>query len=90
MTFSKLAEIEWGFEDFDVNWTWCVAHANFVHKEACEFIIHVGDDNVIDGLNDYAKNTIAEMREENCTEEFIKAYEDAARAGAIRVLFWAE
>lgn len=89
--YSALVEIEWPFEGDtdDPNWSYLNEHANFCHKEACEFILHVGDDTVVDGLNDYARNIINHMRENGCTENFIAAYELAARSGAIRVLFWA-
>lgn len=85
MVCSVLIEIEASafFEDEGVNWKWCKDNANFAHREACEFIVHVGD-----SQDDYAKNIIANMQKSGCTADFIQAYKDAAAAGAMRVLFY--
>jgi hypothetical protein len=87
MDFTKLAEVEWDFEDLDVNHQFCMAHANFVHKDACEFILHIGSD-LVTGGGTYRQNMVQQMRAYGCTEDFIKEYEKAADAGALRVLFW--
>lgn len=89
--FSTLAEIEWEFKGDvdDPNWSWLDQHANFSHREACEFIVHVGDDDLDgEGLSEYARFTVNEMREGGCTEKFVAAYVEAAKRGAMRVLFW--
>lgn len=90
MKFSVCAEIEWPFEDGDANWRYCVKNAAFAHKEACEFIVHVGErrEAAQDELPDFARHCIEDMKKHGCTPEFIAAYEGAARAGAVRVLFW--
>ena len=82
--YTQMAEIEASdfFEDESVNWQYCMCHATFVHKEACEFIIHSGD-------YEFVTSRCREMKEFGCTEDFIKAYKHAAEQGAIRVLFWA-
>jgi hypothetical protein len=90
IVFTKLAEIEWPFEEDDDDWRYCLEHANFSHREACEFILHVGEDpqRYFSGLTEYASTTIREMTEFGCSKPFIDAYVAAAKAGAIRVLFW--
>jgi uridine phosphorylase len=82
MQTSKLVEIEWDFEDFDANWNWCVEHATFKHKEACEFIVYCGDPEYVEFIS-------KEMIENGCTLEFVGAYRTAAKEpDAQRVLFW--
>lgn len=71
------------FRGENINWQYCKEHATFAHKEACEFIIHIGDD-----YDDWNRK-IEEMKDYGCTTEFVRAYEDAARMGAVRVLFYA-
>jgi hypothetical protein len=88
MEKSVLVEIEWDFEGDEDNpdWAFCMKNANFVHREACEFILHVGQDE--DGSPAYWRNSIEEMRAEGCTPAFIAAYLEAKDAGAMRVMFW--
>jgi hypothetical protein len=69
------------------NWDFCDQHAQFSHREACEFIVHVGSD--FTGECSIYARTIAQMRESRCTEEFIATYVAAKEAGAIRVLYYA-
>jgi hypothetical protein len=85
----ELGQIQWPFEADD-NWRYCVEHANFSHREACEFILHVGEDprRDYDGLPEYASRTVRGMLEYGCSKSFIDAYVAVAKAGAIRVLFW--
>lgn len=84
MELSQIAEIDATdlFEGENINWQYCMQHATFSHKEACEFIIHIGDD-------EFIANCIQEMQEFGCTEDFIRAYREAKATGAWRVLFWA-
>ncbi len=79
---SPLVEVEASafFQDENENWKYCVDHATFVHKEACEFIIHCGD-------VDFRKSTAERMKRLGCTEDFIAAYLRAATK-AVRVLFY--
>ena len=88
ITMSKLAEIDASdfFEDESVNWLWCTKFATFEHREACEFVVHIG--NADDDL-DYAKSKVEQMRSFGCTADFITAYQEAAAAGAVRVMFYA-
>jgi hypothetical protein len=85
MAVSVLMEIEATdlFRDENVNWRYCKAHATFSHKEACEFVLHIGDE------DEYMQSKIDEMLEFGCTIEFVRCYEKAAKMGATRVLFWA-
>lgn len=89
--FSVLADVEADdlFQDENVNWKYCMEHATFVHKGACEFILHIGGEAESSDDVSYAENTMAEMRKFGCTPEFIAAYRDARDAGAMRVLFHA-
>lgn len=70
--------------DESVNWDWCVANATFSHKDACEFVVHIGD-----AAASMEASVVESMKEAGCTEDFINAYQSAARAGAMRVLFHA-
>lgn len=85
-TFEVMAEIDATgfFEDESVNWEWCVANATFVHKDACEFIVHAGA-----GVSSMVESIAASTRAFGCTGDFIAAYEQNAKAGAVRVLFFA-
>lgn len=69
-----------------VNWRFCMERATFRHRDACEFILHIGGGL---GSEDYADTTMAEMQRFGCTAAFINVYEQARRAGAMRVLLHA-
>lgn len=96
LTFSVLAEVNATdlFElaegqvgtDGNVNWRYCLEHANFAHhdEDACEFILHIGGE---PGSESHAANVIEDMRSYGCTPEFIRAYAEARDTGALRVLF---
>ena len=90
MTFGVLAEVDASalFAGENINLKYCVEHATFVHRDddACEFILHIGGG---PGSENYADDTIAEMKAYGCTPEFIEAYTEARDAGAVRVLFYA-
>jgi hypothetical protein len=75
------------FENENVNWQYCMKHATFSHKEACEFILHIGDKDCYE--KSHAERTLEEMRDFGCTVEFIRCYEEAVKMGATRVLFYA-
>jgi hypothetical protein len=75
------------FEDDNVNWRYCVDHANFVHNdEECEFILHLYTDN---GDDWFAEEILHKMQEFGCTEEFIALVRDARCAGFDKLLLWA-
>lgn len=88
--FSVLAEIEWPFEDGTPDHNYCLERATFIHGNACEFVIHAGADRPVgpSGITEYAQHRIEEMARFGCSEAFIAAYRDAAKAGAIRILFF--
>jgi hypothetical protein len=91
LKFSVLAEINWQFEgdEEDPNWCFCNRRANFSHREACEFVLHIGDENVdSSGVPEYARSQAQEMFDAGCTRAFINAYLEAAASGAMRVLVW--
>ena len=71
----------------NVNWSWCVAHATFTHRDACEFIVYIGSN--IGDVDSAYRSTLASMREHGCTDAFVSAYTQAARIGALYVMFHA-
>jgi hypothetical protein len=85
MDLTTIAEIWWDFDDQDPNWLWCVGHAGFAHREACEFVLYIGSQFADDA---FWKLEIDRMRYGGCTEDFIAAYLAAKDAGAVRVLFY--
>ncbi len=87
MRLSILVEVEWGFEEGSVDWNWCVENATFVHREACEFILHVGPTGDDAGDSPYWQYYVGTMRVAGCTDAFIDAYIAAKDLGAERVLF---
>lgn len=86
---TPLMEIEWDFGDVtDPNWMYCNEHATFSHREACEFILHIGIDPNVEAGDEHWRHVVDEMKTFGCTQEFIQAYLDAKDAGAMRVMFW--
>ena len=75
------------FGDENINWQWCVAHATFTHRDACEFVVYVGPS--IGEADSAYRSTLASMREHGCTEAFVSAYTQAAKIGALYVMFHA-
>lgn len=75
------------FEGENTNWHWCVDNATLAHRDACEFVLHVGHDP--DADDSPFRRTIARLAESGCTDEFLLACRDAARLGAAWVLFYA-
>lgn len=87
---SLLAEVEWDFDGEDANWRWLNEHANFSHREACEFIVHIGRDPNDDPADPpYWQVRAKEMEEGGCSKELIATYLEAQKAGAVRILFYA-
>lgn len=88
-TFTVTAEIDATelFENENVNWKFCIQEATFSHREACEFVLHYGERE--DDDPPYGERYAERMREAGCTDEFVQAFLDAGRAGAVRVLFYA-
>jgi len=86
MEMKQLAEVEWDFAEDDTNWKWCKENATFVHREWCEFILHIGEP--IDTGIPYWQFLVTEMREGGCTEDFITKYIECKDAGAWHVLLW--
>ncbi|OHD23793.1 MAG: hypothetical protein A2Y38_17030 [Spirochaetes bacterium GWB1_59_5] len=92
MEASVMVEIEAGefFNDEDpaqANWKFCKEHATFSHREACEFILHIGPKHISAG-KPYWESFVEDMREYGCTEDFITAYLLAKDLGAMRVMFY--
>ena len=84
MHFTVTAEVDATamFDDESADWRYCKDQATFAHAEACEFVIHCGDD-------DYVAGRLQEMTAAGCSADFIAAYRRAAESGAVRVLFYA-
>lgn len=86
--FSILCEVDATefFEDEGPDYAFCVENAGFHHDTACEFVVHIGPE----GKNgDTYKDMRARMDDHVCSPRFIQVYEQAAAAGASRVLFYA-
>lgn len=85
MEFSVLMDVDASelFEENNgINLQYCQKHATFSHKEACEYILHIGDDG-------YHHFVAKEMANFGCTESFITTYQNARRLGAMRILLHA-
>lgn len=65
------------------NWHYCDQKLEFQHKAACEFLFYVAD------TWEEREEEADEMRAFGCSEEFIKAIDDATKAGAEMILFHA-
>lgn len=66
------------FEDDDsVDYRYCSKFASFVHKDACEFMIHLSSNR--DERFDYE---LSAMKEFGCTEGFMEALKTARDSGA--------
>lgn len=87
MRASVLVEVESTalFEAENVNWRYCVEHATFTHKDACEFILHI----YARDEEEHHLDKIQKMVEFGCTAPFVAAYVEARKLGAERVLFYA-
>ena len=92
MEFSVLAECDSTdlFEGENINWQYCMGeddhedpNVTFTHKSACEFILHLHPTD-----EDHARE-VSRMSRYGCTPEFIVAYNEARKAGARRILFYA-
>jgi len=64
---------------------YCQESATFQHREACEFLVHIGTDDA----PEYPEYVIAEMKKAGCRPGFIALYEEAVDAGAVRIIFYA-
>lgn len=58
-----------------------MTHATFTHRDACEFVLHIGSDS-------HWQSQVDEMRVGGCTTDFVDAYLAAKNAGAVRVIFY--
>ena len=90
MKLDSITQIEWDFGDENADWQWCVANATFSHREACEFMLYIGDaalEAKIDA-RPYWKMFSEQMRNGGCSDGFIAAYLEAKDAGAMFALFW--
>lgn len=63
----------------------CRDRCAFEHREAGEFVLHIGDQDQLD----YRDRMVADMKEAGCDKRFIALYKEAAEGGAVRVIFYA-
>lgn len=82
---SRTLEVPWDFSggDDDPDFVYLCTSATFEHREACEFILHVGD-----AGDTYAEDRLREMRAAGCSDELLAEYRRARELGCRRVLFW--
>lgn len=59
------------FENESINWKYCMENATFTHRDACEFVLYLSQD------DDIFEDTLTEMKEFGCTEEFMKTVKQA-------------
>jgi hypothetical protein len=86
MRMDITADIDWTFEDGDANHEFCKKEATFTHKDACEFIVHIGHD--INQEDSHYNRVLASMKTAGCSEAFMDAYREAGELGAVRALFY--
>lgn len=67
------------FENESENWKWCLDNATFTHREACEFIIHLGKDTIFE----------PSFKKYGCSKEFSRLIAQARAAGAEWLLLYA-
>lgn len=67
----------------NTNWLYCNAFASFIHRDACEFLIYLADDNF------FSNGMLGNMKLEGCTEEFITTVIWARGQGATWLLLHA-
>jgi hypothetical protein len=82
---SALAQIDasaW-LEDDSPTWQYCDDHAHFAHREACEFMFHLIDED--ERFNEWKQEAL----ELGCHPGFVSALEDARRIGAKYVIVYA-
>jgi hypothetical protein len=92
MPITNLAEVDASdlFKDEGADWRWCCDNATFTHKEACEFILHIGNPtDILQGDDTIFEETCKSMKDSGCTQDLIDCYVSAKEAGATRVLFYA-
>ena len=73
------------FRDDACNMDFCREHADYQNPDETAFILFVGTDRLHSAA---CKETIAKMVDYGCSADFIRAYREAARDGAQRVLFY--
>ncbi len=89
MEFRVIAEEELPFKgEKDRDWLWCMEHATFRHKEACEFIIHITHELDDEDGEPYWKTTLKEMEKGKVSATLRKLFKDAAEARASALLVY--
>jgi len=61
----KTDEEEWGnIEESSSNWSLCMDHATFQHKDSCEFIFYIGDIHAIEYYENlgFTESFLAQMK----------------------------
>lgn len=64
----------------DLNW--CMNHASFAHKEACEFMVYCG------GNTEDFKHELGQMSRHGVSQEFISCIKHARSEGAKWAMFY--
>lgn len=86
MRMEITADIDWQFEEGDADHEFCKKNASFTHVEACEFVLHIGQDTHEE--DSHFNVMLRKMKEEKCSEDFIEQYRQAGELGAIRAIFY--
>ena len=70
------------FEDESPDWKYCIEHATFSHREACEFMLYIGDDTSAEVLR-------AHMSTNGCSQDFLALVELATKRKAVWLMLHA-
>ena len=81
-TITKQVDASELFGDDNINWHYCEQNATMAHANACEFILHLGDD------KDFQEHIIEEMQAFGCTQDFIDEYRKAMQQRVSDILFY--
>lgn len=65
------------------DWDWCMEHAAFSHREACEFMVYCGDD------TETFKRRLGDMGRQGATQKLINHVKHARGLGAKWAMFYA-
>lgn len=84
MTVAQVDYDNWGEEsDPESDWNLIQAMCCFSHRDACEFIVYIGDG------GDGSIDRIAELKEAGLSEEFMEECQAAKEAGFKYICFYA-
>lgn len=71
MQNANIAEFEFDYSKNQADWNLSVKHATFSHREACEFIFWIGDD---DSIQDWTKKGFSKTFLKVCNEAKAKGF----------------